>query len=122
MAAGSAAAAALTGAATTVSALVLTGLISGAAVGAAQATILGRGRRIALARTSVVSIAWALGWLTTANVIVDAERRYVTFGASGALLVTVITGLALRWVPAGRRDPEPTATPAPSAQPVTAPQ
>ena len=44
---------------------------------------------------ATTSAAWALGWLTTANVIVDAERGYVTFGASGALIVTVITGLVL---------------------------
>jgi hypothetical protein len=30
--------------------------------------------------------------------IVDVERGYYVFGASGALLVTVLTGLALRRV------------------------
>jgi hypothetical protein len=111
MAAGSAIAAALTGAATTVGALALSSLITGAVVGATQATMLGRSNRIAAAWTAVVSVSWTMGWLISANVIVDAERGYVTFGASGALLVTVATGLALRRVLAAGRDHEPSGTP-----------
>jgi hypothetical protein len=109
--AGSAIAAVLTGAATTVSALAFTGLLTGAAVGATQATMLGRSNRIAAAWIALVSISWTLGWLITASVIVDAERGYITFGVSGALLVTVATGLALRWVLAVGRDGEPVGTP-----------
>jgi hypothetical protein len=51
------------------------------------------------------------GWLITANVIVDAERGYFTFGISGPLLVTVATGLTLRWVLAVGRDRESAGTP-----------
>jgi hypothetical protein len=121
MAAGSALAAAVTGAATTVSGLMLSGLISGAAVGAAQAPLLGRGRRVAAVWTTVVSAAWALGWLITSMVIVDAERGYISFGSSGALVVTVLTGLALHVVLGGRRDGEQQATQGTAAAPATTP-
>jgi hypothetical protein len=120
MAGGSALAAVLTGAATTVSALVVTGLVAGAFVGAAQATQLGRGRRIAGAWTALVSLAWATGWLVSANVIVDADRSYFSFGASGALLVTVATGLTLRWIFADRRDPLHSVGTSPTTAPVAA--
>jgi FtsH-binding integral membrane protein len=102
-AAGGAIAAVVTGASTAVGGLVVTGLIAGAVVGAAQATQLRRGRRVASAWTAVVSLAWGLGWLTTANVIVDAERGYYSFGASGALVVTLVTGVALHRILADRR-------------------
>jgi hypothetical protein len=96
MAAGSALAAAVTGAGTEPADLMVTGLIAGAAVGAAQAPLLATGRLAGAGWTAVVSASWALGWLVTASVIVDAERGHAVFGSSGALLVTVLTGLVLR--------------------------
>ena len=51
----------------------------------------------------VTAVAWSLGWLATWATIVDIERGYVVFGSSGAVIVTVLTGLALRRVPAPRR-------------------
>jgi hypothetical protein len=44
----------------------------------------------------VTAAGWSLGWLVTSQVIVDIERGHHVFGSSGALLVTVLTGLALR--------------------------
>lgn len=113
MAAGSAVAAAVTDAGTTVGALVLTGLIAGAAVGAAQGVVLGRGPRIATMWAALVSLAWALGWLVTANVIVDAESGYVSFGASGAILATALTGIALYWILGRDQGRASSAAPAP---------
>jgi hypothetical protein len=98
MTVGGAAAAVLTGANTDVKSLVLTGLVAGAAVGAAQATLLAPSLRAGIAWSALVSIAWGLGWLTTANVIVDAESGFIIFGSSGALVVTVLTGLGMRWL------------------------
>jgi hypothetical protein len=40
--------------------------------------------------------AWALGWLVTSQVIADLDRGHHVFGSSGALVATIITGLALR--------------------------
>jgi hypothetical protein len=82
--------------------LVVAGLVAGAAVGLGQGFGFHRGWRVTALWTVTVGASWALGWAITANVIVDADRGYVAFGSSGALMVTVITGLVLRIV-LGRR-------------------
>ncbi|MFC8796554.1 hypothetical protein ACFT2C_02375 [Promicromonospora sp. NPDC057138] len=117
---GSALAAVLTGAGTSVGALVLTGSVIGAFVGAGQATQLGRGPRTATAWTALVSVTWAVGWLISGNVIVDAERGYYVFGLSGAVLATVATGLALRLILAKRPTPPRTDDPSSTTAPVAA--
>lgn len=96
MAAGAALSAAVTGSGTDVADLVLSGLVTGTVVGALQGPLLGRGARAAAAWTAVSGAAWALGWLVTSQVIVDAERGHHVFGSTGALTATVLTGLALR--------------------------
>jgi hypothetical protein len=96
-------AAVATGSGTDVPDLVVTGLVTGAAVGAAQGPLLARGARVAAAWTAITSAAWGLGWLTTSQVIVDAERGFHMFGSSGALAATVLTGLALRVLAGGAR-------------------
>jgi hypothetical protein len=92
MAAGSALAVAATGAGTDTTDLILTGAVAGSAVGAAQAALLGR------ANWAVVTAAsWALAWLISAGVLAQqADEGFVVFGSSGALVATVLTGLALR--------------------------
>ena len=102
MAAGAALAATVTGAGTEVADVVLAGGIAGAAVGAAQGALLRRGAAAAAAWTAVTSASWALAWFTTANVIVDLDRGHHVFGSSGALVATVLTGLALRRILAAR--------------------
>ena len=92
MAAGSALAAAATHSGTDVADLVLTGAITGTAVGVAQATLLGS-RMWATATAA----SWALAWLISAGVLAQqADEGFVVFGSSGALVATVLTGLALR--------------------------
>lgn len=103
MGAGSALAAVATGSATSVEALAVAGLIVGAVVGLGQGFAFGRGWRVTALWTVTVGASWALGWAITANVIVDADSGYVVFGLSGALVVTVITGLVLRRVLGRRR-------------------
>jgi len=95
-AAGAALSAVLTGSGTEVSELMLSGLVTGAVVGAAQGSMLGGGARTAAAWAAVTASALSLGWLVTSQVIVDAERGFHAFGSSGALVATVLTGLALR--------------------------
>lgn len=107
MAAGSALAAALAGTSTTIGALVVTGLVIGLVVGALQATQLRRGARVASAWTALVGVTWGVGWLISGNVIVDAERGYYIFGLSGALLVTLATGVTLSRILATRPTPLP---------------
>ncbi|MGO4187501.1 hypothetical protein [Pseudarthrobacter sp. TAF60_1] len=113
MAAGSAIAAAVTGSATSVGALAVTGVLAGAAVGLGQGLALRRGWQITALWAVTVSATWALGWVVTANVIVDADSGYVAFGSSGALIVTAGTGLVLRRI-LGRR-PSVIVAPAASA-------
>jgi hypothetical protein len=96
MAVGSALAAVVTGAGTELQDLIAAGAITGAAVGAAQARLLGPDARTMAFWTAAGGAAWALGWLPTWSIGVDVERAYIVFGASGALLATVLTGLALR--------------------------
>jgi hypothetical protein len=103
MAAGSALAATITGAGTEVADVMVAGLVTGAAVGAVQAALLARGPSVSAAWTAVTAAGWSLGWLATSAVIVDLDRGHHVFGSSGALLVTVITGLALRHLLAAGR-------------------
>jgi hypothetical protein len=103
MAAGSALAATLTGAGTEVADVMLWGLVTGAAVGAAQSALLAHGPRASVAWTAVTAAGWSLGWLVTSQVIVDIERGHHVFGSSGALLATLLTGLALRHMVAAAR-------------------
>ena len=92
MTAGSALAAVATGAGTEVADLVLTGAVAGAAVGAAQGILLG-----SRAWAAVTAASWALAWLVSAGVLAQqAGEGFVVFGSSGALVATVLTGLALR--------------------------
>ena len=64
-------------------------------VGAAQSALL---PRAAALWTAVTAGGWALAWLVTSQVIVDIERGHAVFGSSGAVVVTVLTGLTLRRV------------------------
>jgi hypothetical protein len=90
--AGSAVAAVATGAGTETGDLVLAGLIAGAAVGAAQGVLL-RSR----AWAGVTAASWALAWLISSTVLAQqADEGFVVFGSSGALVATLLTGLALR--------------------------
>jgi len=85
----------LTDAGTTTSALVVRGVVTGAAIGLAQGLVVRRHAARVAAWTVVTSAAYGLGWFATSQVIVDADRGYVVFGASGALLATLATGFAL---------------------------
>lgn len=104
MAAGTALATAVTGGGTELGDLMFTGLVDGAAVGAAQSRLLAGGRLVSVGWTTATAASWSLGWLATWAVVgLDAALGFYVFGASGALLVTLLTGLALRQVFAAPR-------------------
>jgi hypothetical protein len=90
----------------TPAAATVTGLITGTVVGVVQGLVLRsslRGRaRIVLIWTATVGTSWAAAWLITSTVIVDLERGHAVFGASGAIVATVVTGIVLRLI-LGRR-------------------
>jgi hypothetical protein len=60
------------------------------------AVVSHRGPRVSAVWTAITASGWSLGWLVTSQVIVDIERGHHVFGSSGALLVTLLIGLALR--------------------------
>jgi hypothetical protein len=91
MAVGLALATLVTGGATTLGALAVLGAIAGAVVGAAQAVVLRKWTWIL-----TIAVGWSAGWAISSLVIIDEQRGFATFGLSGAALVTVVTGLALR--------------------------
>jgi hypothetical protein len=86
---------------TDASSLVVMGGVSGAAVGIAQAFAVPM-RALDRALWAVSTpILWAIGWLITSQVIVDADRHHAVFGSSGAVVVSAATGLLY----AARREP-----------------
>jgi hypothetical protein len=80
--------------------VVLMGAVTGVAVGGLQAIVLARQRISGSASWALASPpAWALGWLVTSYVITkNVEEQFTNFGASGALLFAVLTGLLLAWI------------------------
>ena len=72
-----------------------TGVLTGALIGVAQATVLTVSavdpRRSVLAWPLVVALAWGLGWTVTTAVGVDPTAGWAVFGLSGALTSQVLT-------------------------------
>jgi hypothetical protein len=81
--------------ATDTSSLVAMGAITGVGIGLAQAAVMpgSPARRVTWA--VVTPILWALGWLITSQVIVDVDAQYANFGATGAIVATLLGGLVL---------------------------
>lgn len=74
--------------------LIVQGAVSGLVIGAGQASALPGGvSRVVWPLAT--ALAWAAGWATTVAAGVDVERGYAVFGASGAAVATLVTGIAL---------------------------
>ena len=100
---GLAAGAALVGYETDLGALALMGLVSGAALGAAQGLVLARqGRRaLALPWAAAMPVLFALGWSAATVTGIGVDDQFTVFGAGGALVFTLLSGLLLaRFTPA----------------------
>jgi hypothetical protein len=100
---GLAAGAALVSYETDLGALALMGLISGAALGAAQGLVLaGQGRRgLALPWALAMPVLFALGWSAASVTGIGVDDQFTVFGAGGALVFTLLSGLLLaRFTPA----------------------
>ena len=100
---GLAAGAALVGYDTDLGALAVMGLVSGAALGAAQGLVLARqGRRaLALPWALAMPVLFALGWSVASVTGIGVDDQFTVFGAGGALLFTLLSGLLLaRFTPA----------------------
>ena len=94
---GLAAGAALVGYNTDLGALAAMGLISGAALGAAQGLVLARhGRRaLALPWALAMPALLALGWCASTAIGISVEDQFTVFGAAGAVLFTLLSGVLL---------------------------
>jgi hypothetical protein len=105
-AAGLAAGAALVGYSTDLGSLVLMGLVSGAALGAAQGVTLARAgdRRLGLAWGAAMPVLFGLGWIASWVIGVNVDEQFTVFGAAGSIVFTVLSGFVL-----ARFTPEPTA-------------
>jgi hypothetical protein len=94
---GLAAGAALVGYETDLGALALMGLVSGATLGAAQGLVLARQgrRRLALPWALAMPALFALGWSAASVTGIGVDDQFTVFGAGGALLFTLLSGLLL---------------------------
>jgi len=94
---GLAAGAALVGYDTELGALAAMGAVSGLVLGAAQGLALAaQGRtRLALAWAAAMPVLLALGWSATTAGGISVEDQFTVFGASGAVLFTLLSGLVL---------------------------
>ena len=75
--------------------LAVMGAITGVFLGIAQAAALPRAARHRWAWAAAMPVVWALGWTVTTAWGIDVESQYTTFGASGAVTASALTGLLL---------------------------
>jgi hypothetical protein len=88
----------LVGIDTTGTALPLRGLITGLAIGLAQYLMLRGLTPRAPLWGVVVAVGWPIGWLVTRAAGVDLSPNFTVFGATGAWVFQLLTGLALVWI------------------------
>ena len=94
MAVGLTAGASLVGFSTTLTDLAIQGAVSGAAVGFAQMLVLWRRTGpLALVWPGYLAAAWAAGWTVTTLAGIGVEEQFTVFGASGALVVALLTSV-----------------------------
>jgi hypothetical protein len=99
---GLAAGAALVGYDTDLGSLAVMGLVSGTSLGAAQGLVLARQghRGLAAAWAAAMPVLFGLGWISTTAIGVSVEDQFTVFGAAGALLFMLLSGLLVaRYAP-----------------------
>jgi hypothetical protein len=105
-AAGLAVGAALVGYNTDLGSLALMGLVSGAFLGAAQGLVLARegNTRLGAAWGAAMPVLFALAWVATTAIGVSVDNQFTVFGAAGAILFMLLSGLLLaRFTPPSTR-------------------
>lgn len=81
---------------TSLGALALGGSIAGIAIGVAQTLALPATTRLRWIWVPVTAVLWPLAWTVTTLAGIKVEQQFIVFGASGALVYTVLAGLTLR--------------------------
>ena len=104
---GLAAGAALVGWDTDVGSLMVMGLVSGAVLGSAQGVALAQQGHVRLGTAwgLAMPVLFTLGWAVATAIGVSVDDQFTVFGASGALLFMLLSGLVL-----ARFGPEPAET------------
>jgi hypothetical protein len=94
--------AALVGYGTELGDLALMGLVSGAGLGLAQGLVLALdGRELALPWALAMPVLFAVAWCASTGIGVDVDNQFTVFGAAGAIVFTLLSGLVLaRFTPA----------------------
>jgi hypothetical protein len=98
--------AALVGYHTDLGSLALMGLVSGAFLGAAQGLVLARqgNTRLGAAWGAAMPALFALAWVSTTVIGVSVENQFTVFGAAGAIVFMLLSGLLLaRFTPSSTR-------------------
>jgi hypothetical protein len=95
MAAGLGLGAAAVGYGTSLGELAAMGALTAIPLGLAQALALPVGRRARLAWAVAAVPLWALGWTVTTAFGIDVESQYTVFGSTGAITVSLLSGLLL---------------------------
>lgn len=98
-AAGLAAGTAVVDAGTGAKDLVISGAITGTAIGAAQFLVLRGSSKLALLWVPVMAASWAVGWFVTWAGRIDVDEGWTNFGAYGVVVFGVLTAIALFVVP-----------------------
>jgi hypothetical protein len=101
---GLAAGAALVGYDTDLGSVAVMGLVSGAVLGAAQGLVLaGEGPRgLAVPWAVAMPVLFALGWCAASAIGVSVDNQFTVFGASGAIVFTLLSGLLVARFGPGR--------------------
>jgi hypothetical protein len=77
--------------------LAVVGMTSGLGVGLAQWPLLRAHVRASLVWIPATAALWSLGWVVTSQVLsTNADEQFAVFGASGAIMVALLSG-ALLW-------------------------
>ena len=78
--------------------LALMGAINGLVLGAAQAVALPGRTHLRWIWAAAMPALWALGWTVTTVFMIQVGQQFIVFGASGAVVVTAISGLLLQFL------------------------
>ncbi|MDQ0923449.1 hypothetical protein QF038_001957 [Pseudarthrobacter sp. W1I19] len=91
--------------------LALMGILNGLILGLAQALALppALGRRRWIWAAAMPAL-WGVGWTVTTLAKIAVDQQFIIFGASGALVVTAISGLLLNSLPPTFPSIKPTKT------------
>jgi hypothetical protein len=88
--------------------LAVMGALTGLLLGAAQSAVLPTGRSERAIWAVTMPLLWALGWTVTTLAGIDVEQAFTTFGATGAVTFSALSGALLHRILPVRSSPTTT--------------